>query len=72
VSYFSPLTQISYFSFIQTANGFARIEKDDAYIRRHGYGGDALDELLVKFMTNTSHSVAFFDFTVKIQVCFDL
>jgi hypothetical protein len=45
------------------------IEKDNAYIRRHGFGGDALDEMVVKSMTNTSHAIAFFDITVKILVC---
>jgi hypothetical protein len=50
----------------QTANGIAMIEKNNAYINRHG--GDALDGLVVKCMTNSSHAVSFFDFTARILV----
>jgi hypothetical protein len=48
------------------------IEQNKAYIRRHGYGGDTLDELLVSAMTNDGHNkaVGFFDFTMKALVRF--
>jgi hypothetical protein len=63
---FLLLTWRFYFTFSQTADGIAMIEKDNAYISRHG--GDLLTELVVKTMTNHSHPVAFLEFTVKILV----
>jgi hypothetical protein len=71
---FFPLLQRSCLLLEQTADGIVTIEKNDAYIRRHGYGGDALDELVVSTMINDGHhkAVAFFDFTMKILVRFHL
>jgi hypothetical protein len=70
----SLLRQRSCLPLEQTADGIAVIEKNNAYIRRHGYGGDALDQLVVSAMTNDGHNkaVGFFDFTMKALVRFRL
>jgi hypothetical protein len=47
------------------------IEKNGAYISRNGYGGDALDEIVVKAMIERSYVMpsGFFEHVIKMMVC---